>query len=262
MAKVLLGWLNAFHTGTITGGPAEALLPVSNLSGFTGSPSSGWQTPAGVTSASVLVDTGDATSVWQVFGLFRTNLTPGTTIRWRVGDPAMTTVTYDSGIRPAGVLVGYGKTVVVSLSPVVGQAVQFDIADVTNPDGFLNVPLAFAGPAFQPQTNIDFSSTVGRDSQIDEVVTRGGQELPVARWQRLRVELSFQGVRTSEVWPQVMEADRVSRQAGNLIFVNDSDNGLMGYETIYGRLTPTADLTYPYGSADRRSWKARLQERL
>lgn len=170
--------------------------------------------------------------------------------------------TFDTGYVSAGIIPGYMKTVTALDTAVVGQVCRCDINDPTNPDTFLNIPLAYAGPVWQPLTNIDFSSAVGRDGAIDEVVTRGGQELPVARWDRMRVELSFQGVRTSEVWPTVMQIDHYSRLTGNLIWVNDPDNGLLNYETIFGRGSPTADLTYPYGGADRRAWKFRVQERL
>jgi hypothetical protein len=43
------------------------------------------QTPVGTTSAWLLLDAGGA-ALWRALGLFRTNLTPAMTIRWRI-DP-------------------------------------------------------------------------------------------------------------------------------------------------------------------------------
>lgn len=258
----LLGYLNQVQLGTLT--PTDqGGLPAANLQNNQGSADQAWQTTAGVTAASLLIDSGGVTQSWQAFGLFRTNLTSAATVRWRVSaNSSMSSPTYDSGVVSAGVVPGYFQSVIGLAAPVVGEFCQVDISDPSNPDTFLNIPLAFAGPAWQPLTNLDYTTTWGRDRQVTETVTRSGAEFPLTQFARRRITLSFQGVRSTEAWAQAMEADRVaSIAAGNLLFIPDPASGTIQQESCFGRLGPK-DLAFPYGNADRRSWGGILTERL
>lgn len=258
----LLGYSNIVKTGTLT--PTDqGGLPAANLQNDQGSADQAWQTTAGVTSASLLIDSGGVSQMWQAFGLFRTNLTSGATVRWRVSaNSSMASPTYDSGVVNAGIIPGYLQSVIGLAAPVAGEFAQLDVVDTSNPDTFLNIPLAFAGPCFQPQTNLDYSSTWGRDRQVTETVTRSGAEFPLTQFARRRITLSFQGIRASEAWTAAMEADRVaSIAAGNLLFIPDPASATIQYESCFGRFGPK-DLAFPYGNADRRSWGGVLTERL
>lgn len=262
MATGLLGWLNQVKLGAITATDENSALPAANLQNDQGGPDQAWQTNYGVLSASLLIDSGSTSTVWRIFGLFRTNLSAGATVRWRVSNnSSMSSPTYDSGVVSAGVIPGYQQSIVAAPSAVTGEFCQVDIVD-TNTDSFLNVPLAFAGPAWMPLTNWDYSTLFGRDRTVTETVTRAGAEYPLTQFNRRRITLSFQGVRASEAWAVAMEADRVAAiSAGNLLFVPDPSGVNLNYEALMGRFV-SKDLTFPYGNADRRAWGGTLTERL
>lgn len=171
-------------------------------------------------------------------------------------------VAYDSGTAAAGVAPGFGQTLTVAPAAVAGRVCQADLADPTNPDGFLNVPLAYAGPVFTPATNVSYSSAFGRDDQTDEVVSRGGQEYPSNQWVRRRWDVALDGIRGAEVWPSVMDLDRTARIGGNVLFAPDPAGADLQREAVFGRAKATADLTYPAGGSTRRAWKLRITERL
>ena len=169
---------------------------------------------------------------------------------------------YESGVIPAGVQAGFGQSVTVAPGDVTGRVCRLDVSDPTNPDGFLNIPLAYAGPVWTPATNIDYQTTFGRDDQVDEVTSRGGSEYPSLQWARRRWDVTLQGIRASEVWTQAMALDLAARAGGNVLFIPNPAGADVGRETVYGRLKSLADLSFPYGSADRRAWKVRITERL
>jgi len=169
---------------------------------------------------------------------------------------------YDSGDSVPGIVKGVGQAVHVAPSEVVGRYARCDIYDAGNPDGFLNVPLMYAGPAWQPSINMSFQSTFHYDVQNNDFVTRGGQEFPTFLWERRRWEIVLGAVKSSEVWSSMMEAARVGRQNRNVLFVPDPDSSQRHAESVFGRLEPNSDVTYPVNSLLFRSWRARVTERL
>lgn len=262
MSNAILAWQNAITTAALAasvGSPAG--LDVGQLQNDQGSPATAWQ--ASSTSAQLIINTGNVSAVWRAFVLARTNLTPTATVRWRVGATTdFHPAAYDSGIVAAAVASGYGQSVVVAPGDVVGQYAQVIIDDPTNPDGFVSVALAYAGPAFSPSIGMSWDSTYGRDDTTVETVTRGGQEFPVLQFVRRRWDIALDGVRQSEVWSQVMELDRVSRLGGNVLFMPDYTSPDRIHEAVFGRCKASADLAFPYQGADARSWKATITERL
>ena len=265
MTNALFGWRNHVTTASLTGSGGVPFLDVGNLRNEQGSPALGWQMPGTV--AALVADTHAAASTWRAFVLARTNLTAAATVQWRVGPAAACFGTggefsYDSGVIPAGVAPGFGQSVHVAPAPVAGEAVRLDIADPGNPDGFINVPLAYAGPVWQPATNIAYDTSLGRDDATDETTTRGGAEFPTLQWTRRRWDVSLQGIRASELWPSVMELDRAARTSQNVLFVPDPAGADVAREAVFGRLRSLGDVTYPFGNGDRRAWRARITERL
>jgi hypothetical protein len=147
---------------------------------------------------------------------------------------------------------------VVSVPPAntFASSLVVSINDSTNPDGFINVPLAFGGRAWFPVGAASWNTTVGRDSQVDETVTRGGQEYPVMRWQRRRWNIALDSVRGSELWADLDALDLSARAGGNRLLAPDVTSSNLQCEAIFGRLVATADVSFPYGFADRRAWRA------
>ena len=176
--------------------------------------------------------------------------------------PGGADATYYSGLIPAGVAKGYGQTVHIPPTGTRGRWLHCNIYDPGNPDGFINIPLAFAGPCWQPALNLGWGSAVGRDGLVTETVTRGGQEYPTSLWQRRLWEMEFVGIRDAEVWPCVMELDSMSRSGGNVLLVPRPDGPDMMRETVFGRFKAAGPLTTPLMSFDARAWRATVTERL
>lgn len=168
----------------------------------------------------------------------------------------------DTGTLPAGVVPGYARSVRVLEQPVRGVLCRCDISDAGNPDGSLNIPLAYAGEAWEPAMNVAWDTVPGMDLQVDEAVSRGGQEWPSLRWSRQRWEIAHAALLANEVWPRLMDLQRVAQHGGNILFVPEPDSPDLQRQALFGRLTSQSDVTYPFQTTERRAWRARLTERL
>lgn len=262
MSNAAIGWNNGIITGALTAGSEAAGLSVANLQDDRGSAATAWQTAAGVTTTTLQIDAG-ASTTWRVLYLGRTNLTSAATVRWRIGNSAGgASASYDSGVISAGVVSGFGQSVHVAPTDQAGRYVYLNLVDAANPDGFLNVALAFAGAVWQPAINFDVGTAIGQDDRTDEVVTLGGQEYPAPRWQRRRWDVVFQTLNSSDVWPSVMALDSYARRGGNLLLLPDPASADLGREALFGRMKSTSDITYPTRVTIYRSWRARFTERL
>lgn len=293
------GWdRNWVRRGRVTAGSQVVGLDVGKLQNDQGSRTEAWQTVG--TTSWFQVDA-LASVHWQVLVLARTNLTPQATVRWRVSDdPSFTTWEFDSGFNP-GPAAGLGQTVAIlpaippdyspdletieaengqviraeDEQPLVsnkppaggvglglGRYLRCDISDPTNPDGYLNIPLAYAGPLTQTAINIGWGGGTGRVHGSTDVRTRGGALFSRLNWAARVQEIEHTAILESEVWPIIMALDLYARRGGNVLFVPDPDSPEVARETIFGRLTPTANLTFPYQSDERRAWRATIEERL
>ena len=267
MPNALLGWVNLALSGTLTAGSQAAGLGIGNLKQERGAASTAWQTAAGALTppagAYFDLDSGDRGSVWNALGLFRTNLTADAQIEWYVGDTAGgADPQWYSGLIPADVARGYGQSVTVPPPGTTGRWLHCNIYDPGNPDGFINIPLAFGGPCWQPALNLGLGSAVGRDGLVTETVTRGGQEFPTSLWQRRRWDLEFVGIRDAEVWPYVMELDAYARSGGNVLLIPQPGGAQIARETVFGRFQASGPVTTPLSSLDARAWRGTITERL
>lgn len=264
MANAMLGWRNHVVTGAVTANGAVPSMPATKIQNDYGNTAEAWQTPAGVTTGWLRIDTGDPDSVWQAFLLARTNLTEAAVFRIRIGPPATVVSAPDyNSFNFSGLVAGYQQILHIAAAPQAGQVCRIDITDPTNPDGFLHVALAYAGPVFQPQVNLSPQGTAdGRDARLLERTARGGTEYPDLLSSQRRGNLAFQGLLVAEAWPEIMDLDRHSRRGGNVLYVPDPANIYLQRQAVFGRLTVSGDLAYPYVTPERRSWSARVTERL
>jgi len=259
MGTTLLAWNNYVLTSGLSA--TSAAMPVSNVQDERGAPSVAWQTAAGTTSATITITPAIARASWRAFGVFRSNLTAyagiGVTLYNNPTSPVSIWGGGTEGPEP-----GFGQSIVVADTDVIADFCTIQIDDPQNPDGFLNIPLIFAGAAWVPLTGLSYDTAYGGDAMVDEAISRGGQEYPLLRWERRRGELAFQGIRSGEVLNQLNELQGTARRGNNVLMVPDITSPNIGVEAIYGRVTATTDVGYPYGGADRRSWRARITERL
>jgi hypothetical protein len=262
MANAAFGWTNYVLSGTLAAGSSQSGLDTSQLQSPIGASSTAWQTAAGVTTSWFSVDMGSAKTI-RVFGIFRTNLTTSATIRWRAGtDATFATNVYDSTTVSAGVVAGFGQSITQSPSDISVRYVRCDIADSSNSDGFLNVALAFVGPRWVPTVNVSWASSIGRQSGQQQVVTRGGQNYILPFWMQRAWQISMQGIKSTEVWTNLMPLDAAARTGNNVLFIPDIASSVMNQETVYGLCEPTSQLTFATTSIDARGWSATLGERL
>jgi hypothetical protein len=179
---------------------------------------------------------------------------------------SMVATGYDSGVINAGVAVangvGYQQSVVALSAAVTGEFARLDVSDPSNPDGYLSIPLVYAGPVFCPMTNFDFSGGQGRADGTTETVTRGGQEFPLTTFVRRTADVSFQGIRTSEAWTQIMQLDAIARKNANILWIPTPNGPYQAQEAIFGRVKANGSMTWPYQGADRRAYKFQITERL
>jgi hypothetical protein len=287
---MLLGWRNLLRTATLTASAQATGLGPNKLKSDQGGAWDAWQTPAGTTTAT-LQGTLAAPDAVRAMSLHRTNLTGQAQLRWRlylltsqtgdydlvddngqlIVDDYGNAITYhtqagvdllvhDSGLVSTGVVTGLAQAVLALPSYLVATRFVLDIQDPGNPDGFLNIPLAFMGPAWDPLGGLSYGTSLGYSGAAREVVTRGGQvwsdPAPIQRQWNLQTE----SIRKEEVWPQVMEMDRYARSSGNVLFVPQlNDLAGAGREAVYGILKPSAPIGYR--SWSRHSWAGTITER-
>ena len=258
-SNTLLAWNNYVLTSALAASSQTATLSVNNLQNEVGAPSSAWQTAGATQNVIVTITPQIARSVWRAFGLFRTNLTPFATVTMTLyNNPSL--FVWNASVD--GPEPGFGQSVLIAATDMQADYCTIEIDDVGNPDGFLNVPLIYAGPAWQPLTGLGYETTFGGDAALDENLSRGGQEYPKFRYDRRRAELAFMGIRQGEVLGQLAELQLTARRGNNILMVPDVSSETIAQEAIFGRVSATADVGFPYQSADRRSWRARITERL
>lgn len=227
-----------------------------------GSTATSWQTPGGVTTASVTVDAGGAVE-WGVAGLFNTNLTPSATVRWRVAsDGTFATSAYDSGTLSGAVAHGYRQSVHVLPQAVTARYLRCDISDWNNPEGVLRVAQIYAGPARRPVRNFGYGSAVARQSIVAVVTTRGGQEYAEARFARRAWSVSLPSLAQSDVYPLAMEMQRAAEDGRNLLFVPQPGSSDIQREAVFGRLSAASAISWPAQSPHLRAWSCTITERL
>jgi hypothetical protein len=257
-----IGWNNLALSATITAG--SAALPAQNVRGPHGSPSTAWQTAAGVVTsgagATLTVTPTTGAQIWRVMGVFGSNLTASATVTFELWNTTGPTLVWSSAL--GGPVSGYRQVVAIPSADKVADYLKISIDDASNTDGFINIPLVFCGPSWSPQRNISYSSAPGREEQTLETISRGGQEYPVPLWQRRRWSVEFDSLANSEVWTTLDPLLMTSRSGINVFFCPDSASSYLQQEAVFGRLKTFSDITYPYQAADRRRCQVQITERL
>ena len=254
------GWQNNVLRATLAASAQASGLPVTNLQNQQGAASLGWRAPG---TSAVLTLSGISGAKWQAISLHRTNLSATATWRIRTGS-------YDTGwwgvdwhtdwSGPCNV--ANGQCVYVLPSIATDERCEITITDTANPDGFLSVPLLYAGPLFQPVRNFSTQSTSGNNLGQDTVTTLGGSEFVSGRWyqRKLTIVHDSLGDADAAVLDQVLQAAATGQ---NILFVPDPDatTDVLAQKSLFGTLSG-GDLSNPYGPADRHSLTLNLTERL
>lgn len=271
MSNSLLGISNFVKTGGLIAGSEAVGLNVGNLQNDHGAPQLAWQTAAGVVSSAAgawfSIDSMSVLTAWTMCGVFRSNMTMDAIIRIRVADSLVNgqvagTPVFDSGSIPAGIVARYWQSVLILPAGVIGRYCQFDFDDPGNPNGFINIPQAYAGGGFSPRIGRSWDSSQSRNHQTNIQVSRGGQQYAQPQWIQRSYNLVLASISDSEVWSDLDEIDRQSRLGGNVLFVPDVTSPNLQREALFGMLTPSAPIDYAAHNVDSRGWSATITERL
>ncbi|MCG7357134.1 hypothetical protein MHL39_10835 [Roseomonas mucosa] len=209
---------------------------------------------------------------WQLYTFSATSAAPGSAIftfgrqapalGFSAGGLAYTVApAIDTGFAAPGIVRSLMQAVVMLDADVTAKAARIQISDPGNPDGFLNIPLAYAGPGTFLDRNFDYSSGIGRTRSSRDAQTRGGQLISVLDYTQRYWELSHQSLGEAEVWGKIMEMDELASRRVNILFI-PQDTEAMQREALFGTVESSRAISYPYGGADRRSWAGRITERL
>lgn len=265
----IIGWANSWikSSPTLTYNFAQAgLLPSNLVSNDSGSSALAWQTTAGQTFASLTIDLAGLTWPLAAVAIARSNLTSAALGQVVLKTSSSGSVVYSWGGTTYGSPTGTmnpinGFWVLPLGSTMSGGWLRIGISDAANPDGFINIPILFAGDAWALARRPGFASTEGRDAQIDEIVTRGGNEFPQLRWQRRRVNLAFEAILASEL-ANLRALDTAARTGGNVLYVPDINSSTINSDAILGRCVPAADYGAMMSGGGLYSWRANITERI
>lgn len=167
--------------------------------------------------------------------------------------------TYDSGLL-TGLVPGYQQLVHVADADIIARHLRIEVDDPDNPDGFIRIGMAFAGPIFQPERGIEHGANFGVAGLRQDITTRGGQTYPVALYQQRQWQVSFPALTEEEMYAEGLEIQRAAEMGGNVLFVPRPGNGLEQQETVFGMLQSRATFGFPHYGL--RSWAFTVTERL
>lgn len=247
------GWQNRVLDAALTASAQVASLPVINLRNQQGAESLGWRVLG--TSAALTLKL-PSVGIWRAFSLHRSNLSASASL----------TVSVQSGSavvwQGSAQGVANAQMILVSPTAVQGDSATMQITDPANPDGYLSIPLAYAGPLWQPARNYSTDSTAGNELGSDSTTTLGGAEFVDGRWYQRKLSIAHQsyGDADAAVLAQIL---RVAATGQNILFLPDpaSTPPRLAQTGLFGRLSG-GDLSNPFGVADRHALTLTHTERL
>lgn len=262
-AVTYIGSDNLILTATMSANSAAPGFGASNVTDDHGSAESAWQTAAGVVTSAggalLRADFSPAARTVRGVGIFRTNLTRQAVVTFQIWNSSGPTLVHGSGPL-SGPQPRYGQVVYILPSNVTGDSLQILIDDPTNPDGFINVPLVWCGPLWQPGVSVSWESSYGRDTAAARRRARGGQSFIDHWYTARRFDMRLMNVPLSES-TTLTDLDHDARLGRNCLVVPDATADLYR-DPVFGVITPTADITFPYNTLAYRAWAARVEERL
>lgn len=261
MASPMWGLDNYVVSGTLSAAYAETTMPITNLATVHGAASEAWQTPPGRLTVQFIVDAG-ASLPWRLLSIHRTNLNANAQVRWKISNNAdMSAPIIDTGNIGANILPGVGQSVYILPLTTYARYASCEVRNASNPDNFLSVALAYAGPAVEMLGGMSYSSQYGHEELADDYQTRGGQEYRELLAVRRRWDLAIESLRQSEMDDWAMDLDRVCRDGRNILYVpNPESMERASRDSVFGRLKPGGQ--FGYRSYVRRTWAATVTERL
>lgn len=257
MANCAFGYANHVLGATVSADSQVPSLPAGNVQSDQGADALAWRFTSAQASLTIDLGPGNVRMV-RLISLHRTNLSPAAMADitlWAAG--AM--VWQQSGIT---VSPDAGQSVLAAGIAVMADRIAITLHEPDMADGFVSVPLVYAGDLWSPVRNMSTQSTSGWDLGTDEATSLGGAEFPVNRWLRRRYVIDHQSLGRAEL-PALQAMVRWAATGRNVLFLPDGGAGRaeLTQSAVFGRLTQ-GDLSNPFGAADRQRTTFTMTERL
>lgn len=196
--------------------------------------------------------------------LFFSDMTNGQTIGLADNGEArdQSGVLHDTGYVAVSGQPGVQQTLLVLPQELQAEAARVDIADVYNPDNYIEVALAYFGPAWQPTYGLGVGSSQGFEVNVEDLRTRGGQSYPTLHWSARRWEVSLSALRNEEFWPYAMELARYVNLQSNVLFVPDAADEAYQDEALFGLARLQSNFEFLVRTKQFRSMRFQITERL
>jgi hypothetical protein len=168
ISAAVFGYARNSSFYTLSGGSWNTAYPITNL--FQMGLSRIGRTTNATTGSTIIKGTASATHSVGVVMLSGTNLQVSATVRIRFySDAAWTTQIYDSGAIawPGGVWWGAGTNYAV-------RSFQIDIADTSNPDGYIEIGWLELANSVQPTYSFQFGADLGFRARTQKTEVLGG----------------------------------------------------------------------------------------
>jgi hypothetical protein len=166
---------------------------------------------------------------------------------------------YDSYMIAAGIVAGYGQSVLVPPATVTGRYCRLDLIDSSNPDGYVRIGSAFAGPMSSPAISIAPNAGEGWQDSSTVTTSKGGQEY-VSIGAAFRVlDVEFANLTDAELYTVVHEIDRAASLRSNVLLIPDPDSAYLQRSAIFGRITSLDPPVRRYPGMSSKRW--RIKER-
>ncbi|MBF0858399.1 hypothetical protein HKD24_04105 [Gluconobacter sp. LMG 31484] len=251
------GWQNYLLSATLTGNGVSSL-PVSNLQNQQGAASLAWRiTGEGSGWSADFTARFPSVLPIRVISLHRTNLS--SKALWRIQVHNDTTVVFDQNM-PCHV--SNGQCLFVLPAEVAGNTVEITVWNVSNPDGFISLPLAYVGPLWQPQRNYASSSTESLTLGQQSTTMLNGAEFVDARYVQRGLSIVHESYGDADV-TVLRQIQQAAASGQNILFLPDPSQAPadLASQAVFGRLAG-GDLSNPYGPTDRHAQTFTLTERL
>lgn len=257
MANCAFGYANHVLDATVSADSQVPSLPAANIQSDQGADALAWRFTSAQATLTIDLGAGNA-RMMRLISLHRTNLSAAATVDLTLS-AAGVTVWQQSGI---GALPNVGQSVLAAGIAIQADRLVMTIHEPDMVDGFVSIPLVYAGDLWSPLRNMSTQSTSGWDLGTDEVTSLGGAEFPVNRWLRRRYAVDHQSLGLAEL-PALHAMVRWAATGRNVLFLPDSgaSRADLTQSAVFGRLMQ-GDLSNPFGAADRQRTTFTITERL
>ncbi len=205
----------------------------------------------------VLFNTDRGSGLLRRFCLFA-SLTAAQAQAFSAAWSTITGTIYDSGS-----LGGVTRGQAVHVLPVATSAAacRIDVSDPTNPDGFLNIPLIYAGPAWQLATNLSRESAQAQADGSRRAVTRGGQEIVEQGWLRRAWDIRLENQLATDAEQRLLGLESAARRGVNILCI-PRPLTQPARDAVFGLASDFTRLGFSTSSGLRRSLGFTVSERL